>query len=338
MFIKMAASWLAALASCVATLACQGSPTTSGNTLAECRALTASSATRSPDWSGTVFTIVMENHSYDDIIGAPEAPYINALANQNAVAAGYHDPFIHPSKPNYIWMAAGQNFGILDNRDPGPGGIINSNAHLADQIELAGLTWKTYQESMGAPCGLRSHGAYAVKHDPFAYFADINGWDGTQFQPSRRCDEHIVDYGDFASDLAAGTLPNYVFITPNLNDDMHDGTVAAGDLWLSREVPGILDSDAYQRGGALFLFWDEGSNQGDEPPFIAISPNARHGFVSATAYDTSSYLATVQGMLGLESLPCSPESDAVATMDDLFTVGIPKRHAADAGEPTAIVR
>jgi len=320
---------IAALLPAFAGLGCAAD--TSGNTSVECRALTTTSARRSPAWSGTVFTIVMENHDRAEILQDSStpysqlltAPYINFLARQHVVAAGYHDAYVHPSEPNYIWMVAGENFGILNDRDPGAENAIASQSHIADQIEKAGLTWKTYQESMGKPCGLRSHGDYAVKHNPFAYFTDINGWDGSGFQTSARCSEHIVDYAELDVDLAAGTIPDYVFITPNLQNDMHDGSVRDGDTWLSREVPKILASDAYQRGGVLFLLWDEGSGFGDEPPFIVISPNARHGFVSEVDYDTSSYLKTVETILGLEALPCSSDPDAVRAMDELFSVPLP---------------
>jgi hypothetical protein len=99
------------------------------------------------------------------------------------------------------------------------------------------MTWASYQESMGAPCGVVSHGEYAVKHNPFMYFADINGWNGSTFVPPARCAEHVVDYSQLGTDLAAGQVPDYAFITPNLQDDMHDGTVAQGDAWLAAEVP-----------------------------------------------------------------------------------------------------
>jgi phosphatidylinositol-3-phosphatase len=310
--VLVAASALVRLAGCGGN--------TSGNTLAECRPLTATSSVRPRGWTGTVFTIVMENHNREQIVGSKLAPYITSLALEYAEAAGYHDSYVHPSNPNYIWMVAGQNFGILDNDDPRPGKVIMSQSHIADQIEKAGLTWKTYQESMGAPCGLVSHGTYAVKHNPFAYFADINGWDGTTFQPSARCQEHIVDYTELDADLASGNVPDYVFITPNLLNDMHDGTVQDGDRWLSHEVPKILASDAFKNGGVLFLTWDEGYGQDDDPPFIAISPHASRGFVSQADYDASSYLKTVQAMLGVEELPCVTAPEAVSTMNDLFTM------------------
>jgi hypothetical protein len=302
---------------------CASGPNLSGNTSVACRPLTVTSAQRSADWSGTVFTIVMENHDSAQIFGNPQAPFINSLAQQGAIAAGYHDPYVHPSEPNYLWMVAGENFGILSDNDPGPSNVIGATGHIADQIERAGLTWKAYEESMGGPCTLQSQGSYAVKHNPFAYFQDIDGWDGAQFQPSPRCLQHLVDYSQLDADIAAGAVPDYVFITPNLDHDMHDGSVGEGDSWLSGEVPKILASDAYRKGGVLFILWDEGSQSGDDPPFIAVSPQAIAGSVSQTPYDTSSYLLTVQRLLGVDDLPCAAHPDSVQPMSDLFAVPLP---------------
>ncbi len=302
----------------VTVSACQSANTT-GNTAAECRPLTGAAPARPAAWRGTVFTIVMENHDRGQIIGNAQAPYITGLARDYAEAAGYHDSFVHPSEPNYIWMVAGENFGILNDDDPGPGNAIASRSHLVDQIEQAGLTWKAYQEGMGQPCGLRSHDRYAAKHNPFVYFDDVSGWDGKGFAPSARCAEHVVDYSQLAADIAAGQLPDYVFITPDMVDDMHDGSIQDGDRWLAAEVPKLLATDAFQRGGVLFLLWDEGASGGDDPPFIAVSPHARRGFVSTTDYDTSAYLKTVQAILGLEPLPCGTQPDTVPLMEDLFT-------------------
>lgn len=297
-------------------------PNTSGNTNTACRPLSATTATRPAAWTGTVFTIVMENHSRGNIFGSASAPFINGLAAQGAIANGYHDSYVHPSEPNYIWMVAGENFGILDDGDPGPGHVLVSESHLADQIDKAGLTWKTYQEDMTEPCGLHSGGAYAAKHNPFAFFVDLNGWDDqTQTMHSTpRCTEHIVNFNQLAGDLASGNVPDYVFITPNLNNDMHDGSIQQADTWLAGVVPQIMASARYQNGGALFLVWDEGNSQGDDPPFVVVSPNTKPGTVSTTDYDTSSFLKTVQAMLGVEALPCDANPDAVATMDDLFTM------------------
>lgn len=303
---------LAAFAGC-------GTANTSGNTSQACSDIVQQDLVPSSAWQGTIFTVVMENHSAHEIYGSKDAPFINSLMKDNAVAAGYRDNLIHPSSPNYIWMVAGENFGILDN-DPPATHHIDARSHIADQIEMQGLTWKAYMESMGTPCGLESRYPYEPKHNPFVYFDDINGWDGTKFQPSARCNEHVVDYSELDKDLAANKVPKYVFITPNMISDMHDSSVATGDAWLAKEIPKILSSDAFNNGGVLFLTFDEGSSQNDDPPMIVISANAKRGYVSNTTFNASSYLKTVQKILGTEPLPCGASADQVNTMDELFTV------------------
>ena len=314
-------SWRTVL---LGALSLSGCANNSGNTNVACDALARGPAVVAPAWQGgTVFTIVLENRSRGEILGNRQAPYINQLANDHAVAEGYHDSFVHPSEPNYFWMVAGQNFGVLDDGDPSSHHLA-ATSHIADQLELAGLSWKSYQESMGDPCGLTSHGRYAAKHNPFAYFDDINGWDGKAFHPEQRCNAHVVDYEQLDADIANHALPSYVFITPNLDNDMHDGTIAEGDRWLAREVPKLLATDNYKNNGVIFLLWDEGGGTpaSDDPPFIAISPSAAHGARSQTDYDTSSYLMTVQNILGLQPLPCAATADrsTTAAMADLFTV------------------
>lgn len=297
------------------------SPNDSGSTFVTCDKLVASPALRPNGWSGTVFTVVMENHSRSQILGNKDAPFINRLAKSGAQANGYHDPYVHPSEANYLWMASGENFGVLDDDDP-KAHHFDSTSHIADQIEMAGLSWKSYQESMGQPCGLTSHGRYAAKHNPFIFFDDVNGWDGSQFARSQRCIDHIVDYSQLDKDIAANAVPHYAFITPNLDDDMHDGSIADGDAWLAHEIPKLMATEGFQKGGVIFLMWDEGGGTpaNDDPPFIVLSPNAKAGYVSEVDYDTSSYLKTVEAVMGLGSLPCDLEKANVNTMDDLFVM------------------
>jgi phospholipase C len=302
---------LSAIAGCAAN--------TSGNTTSVCSEILPQDLVPSAAWQGTIFTVVMENKSRGDIFGNKDAPFINSLAKQNTIAAGYVDNYVHPSEPNYLWMVAGENFGILDDEAPAVH-HIDSKSHIADQIEMQGMTWKTYQESMGQACGLTSHYPYEPKHNPFIYFDDVNGWDGTKFQPSTRCNSHVVDYSQFDADLTSGSLAKYVFITPNMINDMHDGSVATGDAWLAKEIPKILSSDAFNNGGVLFLTWDEGSGGADDPPMIVISPNAKQGYTSNTTFNASSYLKTVQKMLGTQPLPCATDHSTIQTMDELFTV------------------
>jgi phosphatidylinositol-3-phosphatase len=252
----------------------------------------------------TIFTIVLENHDYAEIIGSANAPYINSLIAQGALATNYKDT-LHPSLPNYLYMISGDNQypGFID-LDPTFFPFPVDQPNLGTQLQAAGIKWRSYQESMGSPCALAGSGNYAPKHNPFLYFKDMQ---------SGPCAATNVDYNQFAADLATDTY-RYMWITPNLVSDGHDpstdpvAALAASDAWMSREVPKILASDAYkQHGGILFITWDEAEGRnGDDPdkiPMIIVSNKVKHaGMTSATAYTHGSYLATVEDLLGLQRL------------------------------------
>jgi hypothetical protein len=165
--------------------------------------------------------------------------------------------------------------------------------NLPVQLTEAGLSWKGYMGDMGndpsresATCGHPKIGtgtdntneaeapsaavplgdAYATRHDPFMYFHSIID--------SPSCNTHVVNLNNLPADLAKErTTPNFVFITPNLCDDGHDGsgTGAAGtlcangqpggltsaDAFLQKWVPQIMASPAYQKDGLLIITFDE---------------------------------------------------------------------------------
>src|SRR5207245_8014902 len=96
----------------------------------------------------TVFLIVMENTDWSSIKGSSSAPYINSLLPNAAHAEQYYNPpNNHPSLPNYLWLEAGTNFGI--SSDPNPP-QRTSSPHLANMLDTAGISWKTYQEDEGS--------------------------------------------------------------------------------------------------------------------------------------------------------------------------------------------
>lgn len=255
--------------------------------------------------SRTIYTIVLENHDYKEIVGSSNAPYINSLISMGALATNYKDT-AHPSLPNYLHMISGDNQypGIIDI---GPKQVPYFPAmkdNLGTQLEAAHINWRSYQESMGTACNLTDAGDYATKHDPFLYFVDM--------QASALCAQRNVDFSQFSADLSSNTY-RYMWITPNLTDDGHNPTtdpVAAltvSDTWLSHHVPDILNSDGYKAGGVLFITWDESEGRnGDDPdqiPMIILSPKLKQvGMTSATAFTHSSYLATVEELLGLPRL------------------------------------
>jgi len=279
----------------------------------------------------TVFIIVMENHNWSQFKGAANSPYINnTLLPQASHAEQYYNPpGLHPSLPNYLWLEAGTNFGITNDNDPSSN-HQSTTAHLVTQLKNAGVAWKTYQEDIGGTtCPLTSVGKYAPKHNPFVYFDDVTNINNVN---SAYCIAHVRPFTELATDLQNNTVTQYVFITPNLCDDGHDSCapvsdpVRQTDNWLAANVPPILNSTAYQNGGALFITWDEGSG-GDGPiGMIVLSPFAKGGGYSNTIHYThGSLLRTVETIFGVSLL-----GDAAAQTDlsDLF--GTPAPPAAPA--------
>lgn len=267
----------------------------------------------------------MENHDWSRIVGNPSAPYINdvLLPSSSYATQYFNPPGIHPSLPNYLWLEAGTNFGIRDDALPKVHHQSTSQ-HLAALLEAAGISWKTYQEgTSGKECPLTVVGRYAPKHNPFVYFDDLT--DGTD-PASPHCIEHVRPYDELQGDLASGSVAQYNFITPDQCHDMHDSSgcetadqVRNGDLWLSREMPGILGSKAFQNNGALFIIWDEGSGSSDGPVgMIVLSPLARgRGYRSAIHFDHSSTLRTFQEIFGVT--PLLGDAAKATSLADLFT-------------------
>ena len=90
-----------------------------------------------------------------------------------------------------------------------------------------------------------------------------------------------------------------------------------GDTWLSKELPKIFASAAYQQGGAVFITWDE-SERGDFPiGMIVLSPHAKPGYSSTIAYSHSSTLRTMQEIFGVA--PLLRDAANATDLSDLFT-------------------
>ena len=251
-----------------------------------------------------VIWIWMENHSYSDIIGnTAQAPYINTLASQCGLATNYHN-VSHPSLPNYIAGTSGLAVSSLSTftSDCSPSKRCSTSA---PSIFGQGETWKAYAESMPSACDKSNSGEYAVRHNPPPYYTTL-----------ANCSTLDVPYTQLATDLANNALPAFSFITPNLIDDMHDGTIAQGDSWLSTNVPAILNSSEYAAGHtAVFITWDEGTggsggencatNTTDQSCHVAtlvISPSTAAGSTSATLFNHYSLLGTAEQLLGLPAL------------------------------------
>lgn len=270
----------------------------------------------------TVFVILMENHNWSQIEGSASAPYLNQTVLPMASYARqyFNPPGLHPSLPNYLWLEAGQSFGVED--DQAPSAHHFAAPHLVGLLQKAGLSWKSYQEEIdGKSCPLTSSGLYAPKHNPAVYFDDVTGGNDAA---SAECIAHVRPYSELAQDLAANTVAAYNFITPDLCHDMHNSSGCAsadqvknGDDWLKAELPQILGSKAYQDGGAVIITWDEGEGSDGPIGMIVLSPFAKGGgYHNDIPYTHSSTLRTLQEIFGVG--PALGDAANANDLSDLF--------------------
>jgi phosphatidylinositol-3-phosphatase len=261
----------------------------------------------SPPPATRVIVVVEENHEFGQIIGSPQAPFLNRLAAQGTLLTSYF-AITHPSLPNYIAMVSGGTQGITSDC----GGCNVDAPNLADQLEAAGVSWKAYIEDLPALCSdAHQAGAYAKKHNPFLYFASVRDHPG-------RCAK-VVPLGQLDADLAAGRLPRLVFVIPNLDHDMHGAgeggddaaLTAAADRWLEGLDGKLAGSSAWRDDTRLVVTWDEGAGggagccgglaTGGKVATIVAGPDVKPGRDDAT-YSHYALLRSIETLLHLPLL------------------------------------
>jgi hypothetical protein len=279
-----------------------------------------------------IFMVYLENKGVRQIVGSPNAPYLNQLLDQYGYASNYYG-LTHPSDPNYTPVIGGTDFGFNYNCPSNcfPAGTPN----LADTIEEAGLRWAGYAEGGGG---------YTTPTDrlPFLAFADI-------YDDPQRVATHLFDISRLGPDLVdPTTAPNFVWFAADdavnmegptdfpvgilhwvlgFLDPRHQYNVAAGDQWLRGPLTTIFDSPTWQdptQRSAVVVTFDEDYNNlstgvGNEGNHIvtivipsqgAVAAGMRDGhFVADDDYNHYSLLRTIEDAL---QLPRLTDNDAYA--------------------------
>jgi acid phosphatase len=162
--------------------------------------------------------VMLENHSYDQVIGRRSAPYLNELAREGALFTN-SQAITHPSQPNYLALFSGNTYGAGDGCPQ-----HFTGANLASELLAAGYTFAGYAEGLPA-AGSKTCDAgndYARRHVPWANFSNL--------PPSVSKPFSAFPAGNFAA------LPTVSFVIPDLCHDMHDCSVATGDAWVQAHL------------------------------------------------------------------------------------------------------
>lgn len=274
-----------------------------------------------------VFVIIEENHDWNTIYKSGDAQYINSLSTQGTFAQNFHNvsqDYLHPSEPNYIFLEAGTSTFLDANfttdNPPSNDNATNSSNHLVGLLQKNGLLWKSYQEDItGLDCPINPIKNYVPKHNPFIFFTDVVG--NPPSSTNTYCIQHIRPITELQTDITQHTIANYTFITPNLQHDMHDGSVSQADTWLSQVVPIITQSDEFKKDGVLFITWDEGNEKaGENNPIglIAISPFIKTHYSNTLPYSHASILKTIEEIFHLSPLLGKAADSTTLDLADFF--------------------
>ncbi|MCD1259689.1 acid phosphatase [Paenibacillus athensensis] len=239
-----------------------------------------------------VVIVVEENHSFEKVIGSKAAPYINGLVQQGAF---FTQSFAvaHPSQPNYLVLFSGSDQGIKDDSC----GHTFKAANLASSLIQAQLTFGGYSEDLpetgSTAC---THGQYGRKHSPWVNFSNVPK------ETNMPLDSFPAD--DFSK------LPTVSFVIPNLDNDMHDGSIRAADDWLKEHLDPYVQWAA-SHNSLLIVTWDEDDNsRNNHIPTLMAGP-----MVAIGSYDQRithlNVLRTLEDMYGLPHAGKSGDAAAI---------------------------
>ena len=251
-----------------------------------------------------VLVIMEENHSETEALA--QMPVLTSYADQYGQATDY-SAISHPSLPNYVAIWSGDTQGITSDCSVAAS-CQPAGPTVWSQTIAAGETATAYQESMTTNCQASSSGAYVARHGPWPYFADATD--------QAECDANDVSLGTTTSgnllnDVTNGNLPVTGEITPNLNDDAHDGTLAQADAWLGQWLPIIMAGPDYTSGNLTIIvtFDEDDSTQGNIVQFVAIDPHLNHVVVTGAFdhYSLTRWLEDNAGVAYLRNAATAPD-------------------------------
>jgi phosphatidylinositol-3-phosphatase len=252
-----------------------------------------------------VFLVVLENHSFGQVMGNPSMPYLNSLASTRALATQYFAN-AHPSIPNYFMLSTGNTVTFDDSF----AGTVTDN-NLVRALAGANKTWKAYIQSLPS-VGYTGPdvSAYFKHHNPFAYLSDVTG--------SAAQAANMVPFTQFSADLAAGSLANFVYLLPDAQNDAHDcpggaasctddQKLAAADNWLRANIDPLINSPNFGNS-VLVITFDESvstdmTDGGGQVMTVLVGPHVKPAFRSTTVYQHQSVLRLILELLRISDMP-----------------------------------
>lgn len=241
-----------------------------------------------------IVIVVEENHSSASVIGNKSAPFMNELAANGALMTQSYAE-THPSEPNYLALFSGSTLGLTSDACP-----VNAGQapNLGAELIAAGYSFTGFSEDLpavGSP--VCAAGKYARKHVPWANFTNVPP-------------ETSVPFSAFNARADYASLPTVSFVIPNLDNDMHDGTMTQADTWLANNLTRYANW-AVANNSLLIVTWDEDDNgANNQVPTMIYGAHVRPG-IYPEPISHYNVLSTVEEMYGIPKTGLAASAPAI---------------------------
>jgi len=243
-----------------------------------------------------IVVLILENHSYSQIVDSSAAPYIKSLS-EDSCSALFTDFYAieHPSQPNYLDLFSGNNQGVTDDDLPAIFPFTSEN--LASQLIKAGKTFIAYSEDLPS-VGFNGaySGAYVRKHNPAA------NWMGTgENQLPETVNQPLTafPFDDF------NLLPTVCFVVTNQSNNMHDGTdperITNSDNWIKNNLDSFIKW-VKNHNSLFILTFDEDNYESSNHILTIFTGKMVKGGIYAETHNLYSILRTIEDMYGLNNI------------------------------------
>ncbi|KAF3940299.1 hypothetical protein ABW19_dt0200435 [Dactylella cylindrospora] len=245
-------------------------------------------------------TIWLENTDYDKAAGDSNMQWFA----QRGITLSNYFGLTHPSEPNYVAAVSGDYYGI--NNDDN--NIIPANVStIVDLFDEKGIAWGEYMENMpySGYTGVSfrdpetKKNGYVKKHNPLIMHSSIAN------NPERRaCTKNFTM---FYEDLKNNKLPQWMFITPNQQNNGHDTSVTYAGKWLRKFLAPLLTDPNFMNNTLVLITFDENDTYPKQNRVFSILmgdaiPNYMIGTIDSSYYNHYSELSTVQANWNLRTL------------------------------------
>lgn len=244
-----------------------------------------------PTWDHIV-VVIEENKALTQVLGSGQAPYLDSLAAGGVSLTNMYG-ITHPSQPNYLQLFSGSNQGVTNNNDTSSITPF-STPNLGAAVFAAGKTFAGYSEnlpSVGYTGFDASGGLYARRHNPWVQWQSSDAPSNNHLSP-------LVNLPFTAFPSSFSSLPNVSFVVPNNANNMHDGTITAGDNWLQSNLSAYATWAQNNNSLLIVTFDEDNSASRNRIPTVLYGANVNAGTQLDETYTLHNLLRTIEDSVG----------------------------------------